>query len=422
LTILEISPIKYHYLCKNISSLLCFLDNTYLCICDENHTRVECFVYDDTLDRCSRCLSGGLCLKGDISQTDDFICNCPRCHYGRVCQFNTEELSFTLDSLIAHDRLSIQLLYFILAMILVFIGGATNYASFVTFKRPNPRKTGVGYYLLIFSIFSQSSLIMLFLKIIHIAIGSSLGDIPCKIISYMLSVTTRYTYWLASWITIERVCLIIFPFANQLKKPRLAIGISFITFIIVAGMHVHELLYYIALKDPDEQSLCVFATTPELSKYNRITVLIHYIVPFCIQSISITLLITLTAQSRSSTAANGGTFMEQLQRQFKNQKDLYIAPTIIVLSGLPHIILSFSFACIKLLTWQRHAIIVAYYLSHAPQLLGFMLFVLPSTSYIKEFRKTRLAKRYLYRWTSVSYMNTIVAIHSIGLTLRKTEL
>jgi hypothetical protein len=97
LTILEISPIKYHYLCKNISSLLCFLDNTYLCICDENHTRVECFIYDDTLDRCSRCLANGLCLKGDISQTDDFICNCPRCHYGRVCQFNTEELSFTLD-------------------------------------------------------------------------------------------------------------------------------------------------------------------------------------------------------------------------------------------------------------------------------------------------------------------------------------
>jgi hypothetical protein len=187
-------------------------------------------------------------------------------------------------------------------------------------------------------------------------------------------------------------------------------------------MHIHELIYYIDLKDPDGQTLCVLATTQVLSKYNRITILIHYVVPFCIQSISITLLIILTAQSRSSTAANGGTFMEQLQRQFNNQKELYIAPIIIVLSGLPHIILSFSFTCITLLAWQRHAILVAYFLSHAPQLLGFVLFVLPSTTYIKEFRKTRLAKRCLYRWVSVSYQQSVANIHSIGIFMQKTKL
>jgi hypothetical protein len=230
-----------------------------------------------------------------------------------------------------------------------------------------------------------------------------MGDIPCKIVSYMLSVTTRYTYWLTSWITIERVCFILYPFNNPLKKPRLAIGISFITFIIVAGMHIHELMFYIALKDPDEQTVCVFVMTQDLSRYNRVTVLIHYVVPFCIQILSITLLIVLSAQSRSNTAASGRQFSKQLKRQFRNQKDLYIAPIIIVLSGLPHIILSFILACISLATWQRHAILVAYFLSYAPQLLGFILFVLPSTEYVKEFQKTRLAKKRPYRWMISSY-------------------
>ena len=62
----ESSPIRYHQICRENLDLLCFRGDIYLCLCGENHTRVECFLYDDGLDRCSHCLAGGRCLKGDL--------------------------------------------------------------------------------------------------------------------------------------------------------------------------------------------------------------------------------------------------------------------------------------------------------------------------------------------------------------------
>ena len=56
---------------KNIS-LLCFVDNFYLCICDENHNRAECFIYEKNLDQCSSCLTDSQCIKYGSSSSPDF--------------------------------------------------------------------------------------------------------------------------------------------------------------------------------------------------------------------------------------------------------------------------------------------------------------------------------------------------------------
>ncbi|CAF4934392.1 unnamed protein product, partial [Rotaria sp. Silwood1] len=64
-------------------------DESYLCICAENHNRTECFGYDHSLDQCSSCLAGGLCLKEDHMRAK-FLCLCPQCYYGSSCQFNIE--------------------------------------------------------------------------------------------------------------------------------------------------------------------------------------------------------------------------------------------------------------------------------------------------------------------------------------------
>jgi hypothetical protein len=68
-------------------------DLNYLCICESDHYRVECFGYD----QCSLCLSNGYCLKGDLKDNADFLCLCLRCHYGQMCDFSNELMSFTLD-------------------------------------------------------------------------------------------------------------------------------------------------------------------------------------------------------------------------------------------------------------------------------------------------------------------------------------
>ena len=96
---------------------MCFHDNNYICLCDNNH-RAECFRYNSTFDQCNsgRCLLNGQCIHGDLDNPRDFICLCPRCYYGSICQHNTELFSFTLETLLTNDLYSpsidIQRLFF----------------------------------------------------------------------------------------------------------------------------------------------------------------------------------------------------------------------------------------------------------------------------------------------------------------------
>ncbi len=394
--LLDIFPYKYHHLCVNNHSLFCFFDDIYLCICDQTHSRVECFVYDHNLERCSSCFANGQCLIEDRSRANNFLCLCPPCHYGRFCQFSGEGLSLTLHSVILQVSDGYRITYFICAFLIFLVGGITNYATIVTFKRPNLYNSSMGVYLLFYSIISQITLFSLTLKIVQIFFDSLMNDNSCKIISYIVSISIRCSFWLISWIAIERVCYLLFPFATLLKKARIATIISIVTLLIVAAMDVHEPIFY--MKDPSGQSACIVNYPMKIKTYDRISVLIHYIIPFCIQVLSITVLIILAARSRSRATNNRDTFIEYLKRQFQNQKELYITPTVIIMSGLPQAILSFSFSCIELATWQKHALLIAYFVAYAPQSLGFVLFVLPSTSYMKEFRATNLSKRFCFRW------------------------
>ena len=163
-------------------------------------------------------------------------------------------------------------------------------------------------------------------------------------------------------------------------------------------MHIHELVVYTSATIPSGKTFCV-ANFGRFSTYNRVTVFIHYIIPFCIQTVSITVLIALATRSRSRATSDRTTITQLLKRQFKSHKELYITPTIIVLSGISHITLTFSLACNAFsAAWQQHLLTTTYFLSYSPQLLGFVLFVLPSSNYLKEFRKTSLAKTLLFKW------------------------
>ncbi|CAF4791897.1 unnamed protein product, partial [Rotaria sp. Silwood2] len=146
------SPIKYHHLCRNNPDLFCFQDDFYLCICNENHSGVEYFLYDSKHDQCSYCLAGGRCLKGDRDKPTDFICLCPSCHSGADCQFTSNSFAFTLDQLFFVDLTSINLkrtvcLLIIISALLFAIALLNNICSFATFRHQKCFCNGVGQYL-----------------------------------------------------------------------------------------------------------------------------------------------------------------------------------------------------------------------------------------------------------------------------------
>jgi hypothetical protein len=311
-----------------------------------------------------------------------------------------QAFGFTLDSLLVQYSKQVKVIYISLTFLLFTIGFLNNIFSFVTFIRPTPRKVGVGYYLLIITCFNQLSLLCLLGKFIQITF-QLINPNSCKAISYILSVFTKSTYWLTSWVTIDRFLVIIFPTSVHLKNPRLAIAVSALTVLCLFGLHVHEIIYYTIIEHSSTASLlCVtnFNNQP-ISIYNRIFTLIHYLLPFLIQTIAITLLIILAARSRTKTTGGKLSFQQVLMKQFRIQKELYITPIIIILSALPQTILTFSLACTELSLWQRHILLISYLLSYGPQVLGFILYVLPSTTYKKEFSETFLSRRY-FSWLS----------------------
>jgi hypothetical protein len=307
-----------------------------------------------------------------------------------------QAFGFTLDSLLVECSREMKIIYFSMVILIFIFGLFNNFCSFVTFKRPTPRKFGVGNYLLIITCLNKISLFCLFVKFIEINFRiTNLGS--CKIVSYLFSVFTRSTYWLTSWVTINRFFTSIFPMSTTLKNPVLSIGISVVSLLCLFGMHIHEIIYYTTVQHLSTDSfICVTNfDTDFIFTYNRVSTLIHYLVPFSIQIIAITLLIVFAARSRTKTTGGKITFHQVLIKQFQTQKELYVTPIIIILSALPQTILTFSLACTELTIWQRHTLIIAYLLSYTPQVLGFILYVLPSTTYKKEFSETSTAKNAL---------------------------
>ena len=311
-----------------------------------------------------------------------------------------EPFTLSLDSLLAFDGIHLQSIYICVAFVLFSIGLFNNICSFATFQRSRPREFGVGNCLFVVTILNQCSLLFLLIKFIQILVGSSVGwtnDALCKILSYFLAVSTRSTNWLTSWVTVDRLLMILFPNVQAITKPRAAILSSLIILFLLLIMHIHEILFSTSIYYPESTvSLCVtdFARQSTAIDYNRVSALLHHLVPFFIQVISITFLIILVARQRMKTLGSKTTFKQLLKNQFSTQKELYATPSVIVLSALPQSILSFSLTCKELNDWQRHILLVTYILSYTPQMLGFLLYVIPSSAYTKEFKDTSIYKTF----------------------------
>jgi hypothetical protein len=217
---------------------------------------------------------------------------------------------------------------------------------------------------------------------------------PCQTVSYLFSVLTRLTYWLASWVTIDRLFVIFPPTSTALEKPCLSIGVSAVTALCLFSMHIHDFIYYTTIQHLSIGSKIYVANfnIHFISTYNYVATLIHYPLSFFIQVIAITLLIFLAARSRTKTSGGKRTFRQVLIKQFCSQKERYMTPMIIIRSALSQTILIFSLACTELTVWHRQTLLVTYLFSYTPQVLDFILYALPSTRYKKEFSETLFAR------------------------------
>ena len=237
--------------------------------------------------------------------------------------------SFTLDSLITKDNLFVQAAYIVIVSIAFFFGTITSICSLDTFGYSKPRKIGVVNCLLTVPQLNTVSLIFLLSKIVYIYMESSqylvnhptTNTILCKTVSYLVSISTRGNYWLLSWVAVERLSFAIFAPMSALHKPSLAIRISIITVIVVFGMHIHEPLFSIIVQNSIDKIICTDDHSQSyVAAFNRVGVFMHYLVPFFVQILSITLIIVFVARNRAKTVGLKKSFGQILKHQFLAQK------------------------------------------------------------------------------------------------------
>ena len=419
------SPIQYHDMCIKNKELICFHDDQYLCICGTNHTHVECFLYDDQLDRCSNCLSGGRCLRGHHQRSNDYLCLCPPCYSGRRCQFNGKSFAFTLDQLLYADLTSAAktktiIFLTIISLISLLLAIPNNLFSFVTLKRQDCLRNGVGHYLLTLTLVNQITLTLLIARLVHIMLGLSTSasqsirsDLFCKVFTYSLTSFTRSSFWLSTFVTLERVYTTVFITKQWFKQPHIARRLIIIKITIILISASYELIFTKSFSNIDERSGTICVTEFPLNHQTLWTVLhqiitvMNFLLPIlinigCTLTIIVVVLRTkMNLHQRRTGDAHGSRPRPNVLREVLTENKELIArpaitliPSLFSLFSLPLFIMALAFVCQNLEQHPlRHLLLTFYLLIFVPSIMTFILYIYPSSFYWDQWLQTDMSRR-----------------------------
>ena len=199
--------------------------------------------------------------------------------------------------------------------------------------------------------------------------------------------------WLTAFVAIERAFITIKQInfnKNRFKQIAKWTIISLIFVTILTNIHdpIHRTLFKENENDDENQRYwCVVKYTSSLIQmFNKIIIIIHFFIPFLINLISAIIIILLNTRQRIKIQKQKQQFKSILNEQIHQHKNLLIAPCVLIILGIPRLIISFTFGCMKT-SKDSWLFLSGYYISLIPPLLTFILFVLPSSTYKQAFKK-----------------------------------
>ena len=298
----------------------------------------------------------------------------------------------------------------------------------MTFNRRKPLLVGAGHYLRTASVINQLTLLVLLLKLLHLVLSIKsyivhqlINTILCKVLSYLLVCTSRISYWLMGMVAVERVYVTWYLKGTWLKSPRMAKCLIATIIMGIIICDTHELIYYQSIEDPkfldmNNSTWCVTSYPSAIATYNKVNIILNYILPFLINLLStIILIILIIGKRRKVMRGNYKTPVKDNQSIFRiyfdllnKYKELILPPSITMLPQLfflPQFILSFSLACQEFrINWQRYLLIISFFLTYLPQVLTYKLYISPSSFYTEEFHGTKLYKK-ISQWRASLQQN-----------------
>ncbi|CAF4522374.1 unnamed protein product [Rotaria socialis] len=154
--------------------------------------------------------------------------------------------------------------------------------------------------------------------------------------------------------------------------------------------------------DDEKRTWCIVTYPRGVTVYNSIVQTFHFLAPFMINVVSAVILIA-TKSRRQTAVQTRRTYRELLQAQFQQHQYLFTGPVLLVILGLPRLIMSFVLKCMKSKNdaWYFS---IDYFISFLPPMLTFVIFILPSKFYKREFHESLTI--YLSRMKRHSQFNT----------------
>ena len=410
-----IRRIKYYHLpCQNDSlNLSCFYDDVHLCLCHEfkQQRQANCFIFDHNMkfdcNGQSECEHGGQCFQDNPDCPQKSICVCPTCYYGTRCQFSTSGFTLSLDAILGYHILpDVNIIHqpgivqtsVALTTIFIVAGFINGILAMITFKNKSVREVGCGIYLLGSSITTLLTTIIFGLKfwILILAQTETISNkfflyFQCLSIDFLLRICISMDQWLNACVAIERATTVIKGARFNKKKSRQAAKLVIILLLVfIVGICIHEPFYrrlFVEENNDEEKRIwCIISYPPSLQLWNTIVQIFNVLVPFLTNIISAILLVIMKShqQSKSHTQRN---YNEILRKEFRQRQNLFISPVLLFILTLPRVILVFASKCMKS-TNDSWLFLIGYFISFIPPMLTFLVFVIPSEFYKKEFRKS----------------------------------
>ncbi|CAF0982244.1 unnamed protein product [Adineta ricciae] len=407
---------SYHFVCQKYSpSLLCFRDDIHLCLC-YNYTGkrlANCFNFDyNKKFDCSgqsACKNGGLCFQDSPDCPKRFICSCHSCYYGLQCQFSTSEFGLSLDAILAYHIIpNVNLSYqpiivkisFSLTIVFFIIGMINGFLSLITFQNPSVREIGCGIYLFGSSVTTLFTMIMFALKyFIYLSIqmlflsNQSFLKVQCFSIDFLVRIGLNMDQWLNACVALERAITVVQGAQfNKKKSKELAKKVIPTLLIFIILTSIHDPIYRRLTEEENETDdtkriWCITNYSSKLQTYNRIVNTFHFFVPFFINCISSITLIVKKSHQQLHLHGRKQPYTDILRQQLREHQRLLIGPVVLVLLALPRLILTYLSKC---MSSQRDSLLFlfGYFISFITVMITFLIFVIPSEFYRKEYKKS----------------------------------
>ena len=397
--------------CRRTNRSSCFRIEGYICYCHfSTNERSECISYQQRQTDCRHCLNQGYCVQGDLRNRSDFVCVCPKCASGKLCQFSSSRFAISLEFLI--EKTKWNLAHYIGPILFLLIGLILNSLSFLTFLSRKSRRDAIEVLFLVASITNELTLIALTARVVYlyiarqIPINEHFNTILCKSLPYLMPSFYYLSLWLLAFVTVERVLIVTFPrkFLVLRTSKSAILLIAIISMFIFGSNYLHIDQYNLIRHSDDRFPWCIGEIKPNQQHLMQYLSLAHQSCPFLVNLIAG--LMIIIGVSRSKANSHHMQVRRTLLQQVHKHIDLLLGPLIYFITQLPQIIILFLDACdYNSTSWFVHLTLVAYYISFTPQISLFFLYILPSVLYRKTFfKETKVGKQLVRMIPSLAHL------------------